>query len=215
MNFLQKRNIPNFLTIIRLLLVPLILIFLFVPFGNTFVYEFVWLNSVTKVSYGFLVSGILFAISSFTDFLDGYLARKFHWESNFGKIWDPIADKILVNSVLICFSVMNIVPWFLVILNIVRDTIVDAYRVSIAVKNIIVPANIWGKLKTIFQMLGIIIIYFVFSENKNLYSFDFLLVQNLVLFIATLFSIVSGIIYVYSINMRIKELNNQEKNKLE
>jgi CDP-diacylglycerol--glycerol-3-phosphate 3-phosphatidyltransferase len=136
-----------------------------------------------------------------SDFLDGYLARKFNWVSEWGKIWDPIADKVLINTVLICLSTTNVVPFILVVIFISRDTIVDAYRISAIKKNINVAANLWGKLKTIFQFFALIILLFLFNgqlqENYGYWTW-----QNGLLIIACLFSIISGIVYVKCFNYK-------------
>ncbi|MEG2198241.1 MAG: CDP-diacylglycerol--glycerol-3-phosphate 3-phosphatidyltransferase [Malacoplasma sp.] len=201
----QKHQIPNLLTLSRLFFIPVILIFLFVDFGGE-IYTFSWSSSITKINLNFLLAGVIFVILSSSDFLDGYLARKFNWVSNFGKIWDPVADKILINSVFISFSVMGLVPWYLTIMMFARDVIIDAYRMYAANYSIIVKANLFGKLKTVFQILSIIIIFFIFNSKNNALLIDHLLIQNLCVFIATFISIASGIYYIFSIK---KKLNNK------
>ncbi len=103
------------------------------------------------------------------DFLDGYLAPKNNLISNFGKLWDPIADKILVVSILIAFAFKTYLLFYLALINIVRDIIVDEYKSYAASFNIVVGANIWGKTKTVLQMIGFTIIFFLFpiKEKEN------------------------------------------------
>lgn len=205
----NKKNIPNFLTIIRILLVPIIVIFLSINI-NINIYHFEILANdpkwslTTNVNLNYLLAAILFVIVCLTDFLDGYLARKYNWITNFGKILDPIADKILVISVLITLSIELIIPWYLIIIIISRDLFVDGVRGFLATKNIVVPANFLGKLKTVFQMIAIIIVLFIFNDNK--FNFGYFFIQNLVLIIATILTIISGIYYLIASFNKIKNL---------
>lgn len=200
------QNIPNILTIFRMILAPIIIVLLFIGSNTIYSYETIGLkNNVTAT---FFASGILFLIASISDFFDGYLARKYKWISDFGKIWDPIADKVLTTSIYISFCILNLIPFYFVILMIVRDIIVDAYRQSATKKGIIVAANIFGKLKTVTQMISIIMIYFVFNniENPAYISLNvpFYLVQNLFVILATICSLFSGFIYIYQIQKTLK-----------
>lgn len=184
------------------MMVPIIIVFLLIPNGCE-VYHIATpsgkINS--SFSWNFMTAGILFVIASITDLLDGYLARKYQWVSNFGKLWDPIADKVLINSVLICFAVKGLTPVWITIIMIARDVIVDASRMYASTKNVVVPANFYGKLKTVAQMIAILVIFFVFNMNSS-YTVYFWGVQNLMMYVALLFSVVSGIIYVYNIYRR-------------
>lgn len=205
----NKKNIPNFLTIIRILLVPIIVIFLSININiNVYHFEILANNPnwslTTNVNLNYLLAAILFVIVCLTDFLDGYLARKYNWITNFGKILDPIADKILVISVLITLSIKLIIPWYLIIIIISRDLFVDGVRGFLATKNIVVPANFLGKLKTVFQMIAIIIVLFIFNDNK--FNFGYFFIQNLVLIIATILTIISGIYYLIVSCNKIKNL---------
>lgn len=200
----RKNQIPNLLTLSRLFFIPIILVFLFVNL-DIVIYEFRWLASLTVIKLNWLLAGLFFCLLSFTDFLDGFLARKFNWVSDFGKIWDPVADKILINSVLISFSIHALVPWYLTILMLSRDIIVDSYRMYAATQSIIVKANLFGKLKTFFQMFSIIIIFFIFNTNKTKPIVDYFLVQNLLVFIATFVSIASGVYYLLCIKRKLNK----------
>lgn len=215
----KKSSIPNYLTIFRILLVPIIIGFTCTTFGPA-LYSSKLSNSgyVTTFYLSQLLAGILFLIASFTDFLDGYLSRKYHWVSDFGKLWDPIADKILINSVLIIFAGANcngrmLVFFIIPILMIIRDTIVDACRMYAASKNIVVAANIYGKMKTLTQIIAIAFIYFFFSWNyfdisslSGGYTVWWWLVQNLFMWISLALSIISGCIYVYRITKTLNAL---------
>lgn len=213
-----KQNIPNILLVTRILLVPIIVgllignIFvsndanpiiysLFTPFNTSATY--------TNVRLFFFLAGFFFVIASITDWLDGKIARKYNWVTDFGKFWDPVADKVLINSVLICFAVARYIPIFIPVVMIARDVIVDAQRMVAAKKNIVIAANYWGKLKTILQMVSIILIFFFFNQTyqyidpalKGMYWG----VQNLIPLLATVMSVASGIIYFIDINKALKQ----------
>lgn len=211
--FFVKNNIPNILTILRILFIPFILTFLATNFGPIIIKFTIFINNKnwildTNISLGWLLAGILFLFASITDFLDGYLSRKYKWISDFGKIWDPIADKILINSIFITLAVFNVVIWYLVIVMIVRDLIVDGYRTFLSSKKIIVPANIFGKLKTVLQIVAIIVVLFIFNDHINIESYSYYLLQNIIFIFATLSSVMSGIFYVLMANVYLKTLNN-------
>ena len=206
-------NIPNILTVFRILFIPLILVFLAID-SNITIYSF----KITDINYRIdlydLLAGLFFIIASITDALDGYLARRFNWISDFGKIWDPIADKVLTTSVFILLASQNVTLWYLIVIMVSRDTIIDAYRQTVAKKNIVVAANLFGKLKTIFQMIALIVLILVFNNPEKIYSsssiWQYYSVQNILVFICTFLSVVSGIIYIVQINKRIKLLKQQE-----
>lgn len=199
----EKRQIPNYLTIIRILTVPIIITLALTPSSNI-VYTFETLNSIVAVNLHLFIAGILFILSSLTDWFDGYLARKYQWITDIGKLWDPIADKLLINSVFLAMasSTLDFVPIYLVILMVARDLIVEGYRVQISSKGIIVAANIWGKMKTFTQMFAIIFLFFIGSSDAS--SSYYFGVQNLLVIITTFLSLLSGIIY-------IKDITNVQK----
>ncbi|MCF0227385.1 MAG: CDP-diacylglycerol--glycerol-3-phosphate 3-phosphatidyltransferase [Malacoplasma sp.] len=157
----------------------------------------------------FYVAAGLFILGCLTDFLDGYLSRKYNWISNFGKIMDPVADKVLVDSVLIVLAVFGLTYVWIVIIIIARDILVDATRMVKAKEGIVVPANIWGKCKTVFQMIGILMFLIVFNrigiwnEESGIIGFvsfkgmynPATAIANSGLCLALIFSVVSGVIY--------------------
>lgn len=200
----KLKLIPNILTLFRIFLTPIIIVLLFID--SKIIYQFHFLNLHNSVNITFLISGILFLIATISDFLDGFLARKNNWISDFGKIWDPIADKVLTTSIFISFSLKGLIPIYLVLVMISRDIIVDAFRQNVAKNGIIIPANIYGKLKTIFQMISIIVIYFCFN-SVEIYSYksnniSYYLIQNLLVIVSTIISIVSMIIYINEIKIK-------------
>lgn len=205
------KNIPNILTIFRIALVPFIIALIFINSSVLYSIKFDVLNLNTNITITYFISGILFVIACLSDFFDGHLARKYDLISDFGKIWDPIADKVLTSSIYICFAIQNLIPFYFVLIMITRDIVVDAYRQMATKKGIVTPANVYGKLKTIFQMISILVIYFVFNNSfesahlsTNIY---FYVVQNLFVILATLMSCFSGVNYVVEINKSIKGVN--------
>lgn len=211
----KYRNIPNCLTFFRILLTPLIVIFIFLQQEKYLIYQlnfsFQQKIIVAKIYLFSFLATILFVIAVLTDFFDGYLARKNNLISNFGKIWDPIADKILVNSILISFAIKTYIPFYLALISIVRDIIVDGYKSYAASCNIVIGANIWGKTKTVLQMVGLTIIFFLFPIKKEESTLIFYyLLQNLFIFFATVATIISGLIYTIEITKCTKRKN--EKN---
>lgn len=212
--YFQKKNIPNALTIFRILLMVIVIIFVLVPFGPI-CYSLKLNATVSDATASFqlneILAAILFVIASLTDFLDGYIARKYHWVSDFGKIWDPLADKLLVNGVLICFAYLSLIPIWVCVLLILRDFIVDAFRMHALSKQIIIPASMWGKLKTVFELVGLILIFFFMHFSFELavstnQEVDWYLGQNLVMLIATIFSLVSMCIYIVQITKKIQQV---------
>ncbi len=198
---MNVKNIPNVLTIFRITLVPLIIFFIFFNIGET-IYSYTIVSMTLDFKVNFIIAGVLFLIASSTDAVDGYLARKNNWTTEFGKIWDPIADKILINSILISFAIKGYIPYFIPIIFIIRDTIVDAFRMKAIKNNIDISANLFGKLKTVFQIIAIIFIFFI-SNNQLINTeyflsekWEYYIIQNLFMFISIFLSISSGYIYV-------------------
>lgn len=138
----MKKHIPNILTMIRFLLVPV----------------FIWIMFYKPVENFVLWGTVIFIFASITDYFDGMLARKFKVISNFGKIMDPLADKFLVVAALVALAApqLKLIHPAVVIIIVVREVAVTVMRNRQARKNIYIPANNWGKFKTISQMVGII-----------------------------------------------------------
>lgn len=201
----MKINIPTKITIARIAFTVILLIGLFVAycFGLNG-----WKDAPLFEHGPYLIgliAAIVFILASVTDYLDGHLARKWNQVTNLGKFLDPIADKMLVNSMLVFASVPMAfmegaltIPWFCVVLMIVRDLIVDTMRFMAAKKNIVVPANIFGKMKTVFQMIAIPVILlngFPFSFFDDTWH-PLLRIGTILIYLATIMSLVSGAIYV-------------------
>lgn len=131
-------NLPNKLTLFRIILIPFFLVFLLTDYcGN---------------AGKFIALGI-FAVASLTDMLDGKIARKYNLITNFGKFMDPIADKLLVSSAFIAFVQMNLLPAWIVIIFIAREFIISGFRLVASDAGIVLAASWWGKFKTAFQMI--------------------------------------------------------------
>ena len=167
----MKMNIANRLTILRILLI--------VPF----IIILVWKSD--QFSYR-LIAFVIFAIASLTDFLDGYLARKFNLITNFGKLMDPLADKILVLSSLLIFVELKYVPAWMVIVIITRDFLINGIRSLAASKGHVLPAGYLGKVKTTTQMIAILLIILLGRSPYNFY----------IMLIPVFFTIWSALVYI-------------------
>ncbi|ATZ18364.1 CDP-diacylglycerol--glycerol-3-phosphate 3-phosphatidyltransferase [Mesoplasma melaleucae] len=196
MNQKQKWNLPNILTLIRLLLVPVVFMLVI---ANIYHWDKNWIvgnaDSTFKITLTMLLAGVVFIVASFTDFLDGYLARKNNQVTDFGKLFDPIADKLLVNSVLILFaSSISIISVWITLILILRDIFVDFIRMILSSKGVTLSAGIFGKLKTIFQMIGLSLLFFVssFTFNFEVWQEQLVLIP---MYIAVAFSLYSGVDY--------------------
>ena len=210
----MKINIPTKITIARIILTGLLLVGLFIAYVaglNGWQDKPLFEHGPYLVG---LIAAIVFIIASATDAVDGHLARKWNQVTNLGKFLDPIADKMLVNSLLVFAAVpmayapgQMTIPWFCVVLMIVRDLIVDTMRLLAAKKNIVVPANIFGKLKTIFQMIAIPVILldgFPFSFFDSDWH-PLLRVGTILIYLATAMSLASGFIYLKANASVLKE----------
>ena len=136
-------NVPNRLTILRVAMIPL------------FVIAMLW----QQLPYSDYIAGGLFIAACITDFFDGYLARKYNQVTTFGKFMDPLADKLLVCAALICFLAdpQTNMPAWVVIIIISREFIISGFRLVAAEQGIVIAASYWGKFKTTFQMIAVIL----------------------------------------------------------
>ncbi len=187
-------NLPNKLTISRIVLSFLIIGILLFPFDATGI-EFprLFINEMIVVNIKYIIVGILFIIASITDTIDGYLARKYHQVTDFGKMMDAIADKILVDSVLIILSSTGFVQPMITVVIVVRDLVVDSLKMAASSNGKVIAAIKSGKIKTICLMVGITLTLFynLPFELWNLKVSDFLLI------VAAVLSLVSGIQYYH------------------
>ena len=167
-------NIANKLTLFRILLIPFFLFFLLT-------------NTIDNSNY---IALAIFAIASFTDFLDGYLARKLNLITNFGKFMDPLADKLLVSSALIAFVQMELLPAWIVVVIISREFIVSGFRLVAASEGLVIAANYWGKIKTVFQIIMIIVLMAQIDVSFMNY------IEQGLIYLSLILTIISGVEYV-------------------
>ena len=189
-------NLPNKITLLRIFLTFVIIFLLLFPLGMAKInLPKVFINEKIIVDTKYLIAGVLFLIASFTDFLDGYIARSRNMITNFGKITDAIADKVLVNSVLIILACQSRINPIIPVIIITRDTIVDSIKMMASKNGVIQAAIKSGKIKTLCMMSGITLTFF--------YNLPFELiglgVDQMLLFIACVLSIISCIQY-YTLN---------------
>lgn len=212
-------NLPTKITISRIIATVVLIITLFIL---SFIDFQTPLLGNTGINLVFLIIFIFFVIASYTDHLDGYLARKNNQVTNLGKFLDPVADKLLINSMVIFLIAPNIFARYAseqiisfnmwcVILLVVRDIVVDALRFIAAQRNIVIAANIFGKIKTVLEMVAI---SFVLLNGFPFNYFDAnwpvgLHITDFIVYITTFMSVLSGIIYV----VQNKKVFLEEKEK--
>jgi CDP-diacylglycerol--glycerol-3-phosphate 3-phosphatidyltransferase len=184
-------NLPNKLTVMRICLIPIILLIAIFPYAQFNVDVPVLEVGHVGVSYVNIAMLVLFLIASITDFLDGFIARKYNLITTFGKFADPIADKLLVTSMFILFASKGIIPVVPVILMVARDTIVDMCRMLASTNGVVVAAGFMGKLKTVLQMVTISVIL-LSNLPFELYRIPF---ADVMLWFTTCISVASGLDY--------------------
>lgn len=191
-------NLPTKLTFLRIFITFVIIFILLFPFYSIGINwsQFIVDGVVIKLQY--IVAGILFVIASVTDFVDGYLARKNNQVTDLGKMLDAIADKILVNSVLIILAYQGFISVIVPVVCVLRDTMVDAIKMEAARKGKVVAAIKSGKIKTATLMVGITLAFF-YNMPFELIGFN---LEGLLLVIAVIMSIVSGVEY-FVLNKKI------------
>ena len=168
-------NTPNKLTIARMIIVPFLVIFLLTGWGG---------------EANRYISLTLFVVASVTDWFDGYLARKNNLVTNFGKFMDPLADKLVVCSAMICMIELNRLPAWFVIIIIGREFIISGFRLIAAENGIVIAANYWGKFKTASQMIMIILLILHFDGI-------FVTLEQLFIWLSLALTIISLITYIW------------------
>lgn len=167
-------NLPNKLTIVRVCLIPFFVAALLFDHGNNYTMR--------------IVANVLFIIASLTDLFDGKIARKYNMVTNFGKFMDPLADKLLVCSALICLIELGQLPAWVVIVIISREFIISGFRLVAADNGVVIAASYWGKFKTTFQMIAVILLIFDIPALR--------MVTNITVVIAVALTIISLVDYV-------------------
>lgn len=187
-------NLPNKITCVRLVLSAIVLIVLCIPWSSIGVdFPVYSVFGVENVNLKYIICGVLFMIGSITDFLDGYIARKYNMVTDFGKVMDAIADKVLVNGVLIILAYDKFIPLIVPVIIITRDIVVDSIKMASGSKGKVVAASWPGKIKTICMMIGVTLVFFYnipFAFIGNGLRIDWFFV-----FVATIMSIVSACQY--------------------
>lgn len=166
-------NLPNKLTLLRVFMIPIFVVFMLVditPFDN-------W------------IALAVFILASLTDLLDGKIARKYNLVTNFGKFMDPLADKLLVCSAMICLVEMHIIPAWIVIIIIAREFIISGFRLIASDNGVVIAASYWGKFKTVFQMVMICLMIANIPALR--------LLTDIVMWVALILTIVSLIDYLW------------------
>ena len=191
----DKMNLANKLTLFRVILVPFFIAALmlpYIPFGSTFAL-------------------VIFALASITDMLDGKVARKYNMITDLGKFLDPLADKVLVAAALICFTELGFAPAWAVWLIMAREFMVSGIRLVAAgsKQKLVIAANIWGKLKTASTMVAIciILILHILADDFAVIGagFPIQLITDVLVYICTFLTVLSGIIYLYDYRAVFKE----------
>ena len=143
-------NLPNKLTVLRVILIPFFVVSMMIENGANQTFRY--------------VAAAIFIIASLTDMLDGKIARKYNLVTNFGKFMDPLADKLLVCSALICLIQLGQLPAWMVIIIVSREFIISGFRLVAAEQGIVIAASYWGKFKTTFQMIAVVLMILNFED---------------------------------------------------
>lgn len=188
-----KKQIPNILTVVRLVLALLCAYF-----------------ALNMDKESLIISFALFMIASATDYLDGYLARKWNIVSTFGKFIDPIADKVLILGVLIVFSYKGVIPWYLTAIVAFREVSLTIIRTLLMFKKVVIASTMSGKVKTFSQVIAIIIIYvIVYFRNQISHTvFQYIIWILMVWIVVT--TIYSGVRFVIKNRKEIEKLAIEE-----
>ncbi|MBQ6221427.1 MAG: CDP-diacylglycerol--glycerol-3-phosphate 3-phosphatidyltransferase [Solobacterium sp.] len=194
-------NLPNRLTLLRIVLVPVIILIYIFPYAQVGIEPRVFMVGQYSLSSINLICLGIYFIAAITDLLDGQIARKYHLQTTFGKFADPIADKMLTTTMFVLFVSRGIIPVVPVIIMICRDIAVDGMRMVAANNGKVVSAQMMGKLKTVLQMVSIALILL----NNLPFELWRLPVSDIVLWFAALISFASGLSYFNQLKEDILE----------
>ena len=171
-------NLANKITLLRIILIPLFLFFIY-----------------SDIEYNMLISTIIFVIASITDYLDGYIARSRNEVTNFGKFLDPLADKLMVTAAFISLVELGRIEGWIIFIIMAREFAITGFRAVAASDGLVIAASIWGKIKTVTQIIAIILALL----NIPYY--------NIIVIIALIATILSGVDYIYK-NKNVLNTNN-------
>ena len=168
----MSMNLPNKLTMFRVVLIPVFIVVL--------------MSGLIAEPASRYIAVVIFCVASFTDYLDGHIARKYNLVTNFGKFMDPLADKLLVSAAMICMIELGMLPAWVVIIIISREFIITGFRLIAAEGGLVIAASWWGKIKTVTQMAMIILM--LLGVNN--------VIGTILVVLATIFTVVSGVDYI-------------------
>ena len=168
----MSMNLPNKLTMFRVVLIPVFIVVL--------------MSGLIAEPASRYIAVVIFCVASFTDYLDGHIARKYNLVTNFGKFMDPLADKLLVSAAMICMIELGMLPAWVVIIIISREFIITGFRLIAAEGGLVIAASWWGKIKTVTQMAMIILM--LLGVNK--------VIGTILVVLSTIFTVVSGVDYI-------------------
>ena len=191
---MKKMNLPNKITVTRIILSVILLVFLMIPWdelGVSFASFTVAGKIIVDIKY--VIAGVIFLVASLTDFLDGNIARRRNLVTDFGKVMDAIADKLLVNGLLVILAYDGFIPVAIPVIIITRDTFVDSIKMASGNKGKVIGASIAGKVKTICMMVGLTLLLFY---NLPFEMFGFKL-DIILIYLATVLSVYSGCEYYF------------------
>ena len=202
-------NLANKLTIFRMILVPVMVVFAYLPIGG----------DVYTVPVAMLIMDLIFIIASITDKLDGYIARSRNQVTTFGKFLDPLADKILVLTAMILLVERGLLPAWIPVIVLAREFIVSGFRlVAVEKGGVVIAASVWGKLKTVTQMIALI---FAFVDVGGFFTFVsggltgghlvINIISSVMMAISTVATIFSGWNYVWGGRNLFKESSEESK----
>ena len=188
-------NLPNKLTVLRVIMVPFFVFFMLTGVGG----------AANK-----WIALIIFCVASLTDMLDGKIARARNLVTNFGKFMDPLADKLLVCSAMICLIPSGKLPTAVVIVIIAREFVISGFRLVASDSGVVIAASYWGKFKTNFQMFAIILLMLNLGENFPAYAGGIHIAEQILIYIALILTIVSLVDYLAKNIDVLKEGGNEK-----
>ncbi len=170
----MQMNLPNKLTILRVIMIPVFVVFLL----------------CNNIPYNNLIAVVIFALACITDALDGHIARKNNLVSNFGKFMDPLADKLLVCSALLCFVALKQIPVWIAIIIVSREFIISGFRLIASDNGVVIAASKWGKLKTIAQMVMSILL--IVNFNNTFFN----VLEQIFIYLSLVLTVISLVDYI-------------------
>ncbi len=176
-------NLPNKLTVVRMVLTPVFLVVFMAPF----------------IPYHYFLGLAVYAVGCITDFLDGKIARKYNLITTFGKLADPVADKMLTTAALLALMNAGYCSIYIVFIVLTREFAVTSVRLAASAQGVVIPANIWGKLKTVSQMVSTILIMLLMALTQAGIlpeAFPLAVISSVLLWITAVLAVISGIIYI-------------------